>query len=1042
MSREIFKLHGVVEASGLQQVLTGLEAIDKQFAKADKALTKFARQMVSVGTTLSKNVTLPLTLLGGAAIKFGADFEKSMTTSVAIMGDISGEMREKLETAAREIAKTTTVSANAAAKAYYYLVSAGYSAADAVGALPKVVKFALAGQMQLEEATSLLADSQNALGLKVKDTAQNMENMARVSDVMSQANNLANGSVQDFALALTNKGAAALRMVNKEVEEGVAVLMAYASSGVKGEEAGEKLYIVLRDLQTAALKFPKAFSDAGISVFDASGKMRNMADIIADLEKRLGGMSDAQKRQQMMTLGFQDRSVAATIQLLGQSKAIQQYESDLKKAAGTTETVAQKQMQNFSDQLTILKNKLVVVGIELYQTLQPILMNKVVPALENATKKISDIVKWFTSLDSDIKKTIISILGLITITGPLILGLGKTILLIHNLSNAFSVATKAISGLTAAMLTNPFIAAAVGAGAFLAIIIGIKKAYDDNLDRAKKWETMTKADASIKSITEDFKTLKEELAKIAPAMKNQSDATPIFGERMKVLAQRASDLGYEIDTLNPSFEDLQRVVDVMNKSMIYSNGQFKKAITNAKEIKNATKKGSGGNYGEIAKEELEFRKEYEAKIIESNSRLIQNEKDKLDAQLSLLDIEKEKAILSAQQKNFSVKIIEEYYQNEKTNKIKEYDKNRMDIERQYRIETANQLNTIQANETEDINIKLKKELMILKRNYDEKIRLAKISGKDISDIEEQYENERGALIKNNAKAIKENNAGLLQRILDQNGENVKSLNMQRDNELRHAVVNSESIYLINKYYDDKIKESRLSTINSYLGTAQNIISQIANLYQMDANNRIQELENQQKAQEGIINKSIGSEEQKKIAIDKLHEDTAKKEGEIRRDVAKKQKAADFLSAITGTAVAVVGALGMKPWTPINFVLAGIVGTLGLMQAALIASQPIPLAEGALVKGGRGGTQAQIGEGRQDEIVMPLKTGIMALAEGLIARMNEFTGINPVMAFAGNRGVSETHWHIGVLVADDRGIKELERRQSQFRISESQRKGAD
>jgi hypothetical protein len=47
------------------------------------------------------------------------------------------------------------------------------------------------------------------------------------------------------------------------------------------------------------------------------------------------------------------------------------------------------------------------------------------------------------------------------------------------------------------------------------------------------------------------------------------------------------------------------------------------------------------------------------------------------------------------------------------------------------------------------------------------------------------------------------------------------------------------------------------------------------------------------------------------------------------------------SAISGTAMAVVGALGNTPWSPFNFVLAGLVGAMGLLQLGTIMSQPLP-----------------------------------------------------------------------------------------------------
>jgi hypothetical protein len=105
---------------------------------------------------------------------------------------------------------------------------------------------------------------------------------------------------------------------------------------------------------------------------------------------------------------------------------------------------------------------------------------------------------------------------------------------------------------------------------------------------------------------------------------------------------------------------------------------------------------------------------------------------------------------------------------------------------------------------------------------------------------------------------------------------------------------------------------------------------------------------------------------------------------------------------------------------------------------------LPLAAGAIVKKRRGGIMAQIAEGAEDEAVIPLKTGVRAIAENLMSIMRE--SIAPMVpgplaaAGGGSYPMQQNHWHIGVLVADDRGIKELERRQLPFRTQEAQRKG--
>ena len=267
---------------------------------------------------------------------------KSMRRSLAVMGDVSDTMSNRMRQAAIDMSRTTTASADQVAEAYFFLASAGLNAEQALSALPTVTKFASAGNFDLATATDLLTDAQSALGLSVKDTAENMRNMTRVSDVLIKANTVANATAQQFSEALTNKAGAALRLLGKEVEEGVAVLSVFADQGVKGTEAGTALSVVLRDLQTKAINFKKEFAQAGVAVFDTGGEMRKVSSIVEDLEGKLIGLSDRSKKKFLLDLGFSDKSVAFIQALIGTSSQIASRESQLLKGAGMTDTVAGK----------------------------------------------------------------------------------------------------------------------------------------------------------------------------------------------------------------------------------------------------------------------------------------------------------------------------------------------------------------------------------------------------------------------------------------------------------------------------------------------------------------------------------------------------------------------------------------------------------------------------------------------------------------------------------------------------------------------------
>ena len=362
------------DAKGINKAIVDFKRLEGGALKAGFALRTLDQGAAAVARAFAK-VGMGAAVVGGLAVKQFASFDDAMTQSTAIMGDVSDQMRTQMSDAAREMAKQTTFSATQAAESFYFLASAGLDAESSMTALPKVAQFAQAGMFDMARATDLLTDAQSALGLTIRDDAvANMENMVRVSDVLVKANTLANASVEQFSTALTNKAGAAMKAVGMDVEEGVAVLAAFADQGIKAEEAGTQFGIVLRDLQTKAIENKDEFKALNVSVFDSRGELRNMADIVFDLEKALRGQSDETKKAALQFLGFSDKSVSALTALLGTSDAIRRYEGELRNAAGTTDEVASKQLESLSSQLKIAWNRIQDVAITLGEQLAPIVL--------------------------------------------------------------------------------------------------------------------------------------------------------------------------------------------------------------------------------------------------------------------------------------------------------------------------------------------------------------------------------------------------------------------------------------------------------------------------------------------------------------------------------------------------------------------------------------------------------------------------------------------------------------------------------------------
>jgi TP901 family phage tail tape measure protein len=456
----------------------------KAARSVEQNLERISKRMGDIGKRMTLTMTTSIAGAMAGAVKSFADFDKAMTESTAIMGNVSETMRRDMVSAAREVATETTYSAKQAAEAYYFLASAGKSAEQSIALLPKVAAFAQAGAFDLARATDLLTDAQSALGLSSKNTAVDMANMARVGDVLVKANTLANASVAQFSEAITNKAGAALRLLNKDLEEGAAVLSVFADQGLKGEAAGETLALVLRDLQRASLENEKIWKQMNVQVYDATGKMRNMADIVQQLETVLIPMSDAQRRAAMSMMGFQDRSLSNIQALLGASDAIRTYEAALREAAGTTDEVANNQLKSFAAQWELMKSQVQDLAITIGEDLAPI--------VAGIAERVRDATRALQGMSPEVRRMAMVTAGLVAATGPLLIAMSalinsiRTIIMLKGAYVAAAMAKAAANGAittsaaaaTVAMMRLHAATLGLIALAAVPIIITVKAVFD------------------------------------------------------------------------------------------------------------------------------------------------------------------------------------------------------------------------------------------------------------------------------------------------------------------------------------------------------------------------------------------------------------------------------------------------------------------------------------------------------------------------------------------------------------------------------------
>lgn len=147
------------------QITGDATKLTKALNTASGKLQSFGSKVSGLGRNLSTKLTLPLALAGGAAIKMGLDFDKSMTKIKTLVG-IASDKVDQMGKAAIQMAKETGISSRDAADALFFITSAGLRGADAMAVLEQSLKASAIGLGDTKTVADLATSALNAYGVE------------------------------------------------------------------------------------------------------------------------------------------------------------------------------------------------------------------------------------------------------------------------------------------------------------------------------------------------------------------------------------------------------------------------------------------------------------------------------------------------------------------------------------------------------------------------------------------------------------------------------------------------------------------------------------------------------------------------------------------------------------------------------------------------------------------------------------------------------------------------------------------------------------
>lgn len=482
--------------AGLKDAQSTLNEFINSSNSAGTRFEALGSSLKTVGSNMSKYVTLPLAGIGAASVATAANFEKSMSQVAATMGMTAEEINngsesyKKLEKAALDMGATTQFSASEASEALNYLALAGYDAEKSVETLPTVLNLAAAGGLELGYASDVMTDAMSALGLETSQAANFVDQLAKTSQK-------SNTSVGQLGEAILTVGGTAKVLAGGTTEMNTA-LGILADNGIKGAEGGTALRNVILSLSAPTDKAAKTMNKLGLEVFDAQGNMRPLNEIFKDLDGTLSTMTQGEQTKVLSEL-FNKVDLKSVNALLANSgERFDELSGYIANADGAAADMADTMNNNLSGQLTLLKSGLEGAAISIG--------NALMPMIKVLVEWINNLVNWFNNLNPGIQ-TAITMFGLVVASiGPVLLIVGHLCIAIGGLITFFSASGAGAGILSAAIgaLSGPIGMAIAAITALIAVGVLLYNNWDTI--KAKCSEVWNSIKETVNTVWNNIKT--------------------------------------------------------------------------------------------------------------------------------------------------------------------------------------------------------------------------------------------------------------------------------------------------------------------------------------------------------------------------------------------------------------------------------------------------------------------------------------------------------------------------------------------------------
>ena len=332
-----------VDSSTVRRSDKDLDKLGDTAARTETKIDRFSRGAKASLAMLAKGAALVLgsfAALGAAGVQSIVQFGSSLSNLEAISRATTSQM-EQMRAVALDLGSTTRFSASEAASGLTFLAMAGFSASEAMAAIPGVLDLAAASGMELARAADIASNIMSAFSLDASEAG-------RVSDVLAAAASRSNTNVEQLGQAMKFAGPVA-NALGISTEEAAAAIGKLSDAGLQGTQAGTGLRTIMSALAAPTTLATAALRRMGVTLEEVNPQTQSLVEIIGTLQS--AGL-DARDAIEI----FGREGSAAILALTSQSDGLADLTRELENAEGAASEMAATMMDNLGGDVTTLKS--------------------------------------------------------------------------------------------------------------------------------------------------------------------------------------------------------------------------------------------------------------------------------------------------------------------------------------------------------------------------------------------------------------------------------------------------------------------------------------------------------------------------------------------------------------------------------------------------------------------------------------------------------------------------------------------------------------